>query len=910
MKQVITSKLPKQLAVPISLASMLSDSLRARKAIQTNMSGYPRGTHLIGRLQSRFRFSSIKELLQSIKDIRDVASLSAEILDKALGAKLEKYTFNRLEIDALISRNAPLLGYSKMSPEDKDLVAALVVETESHESSWMLQCDSSETNFHVIMNRLYSSVGSAQSSTVALNVKGQKLEITAPELPTYDPELESIVALASTRRVQSIAAEAMETHGNEELAARRLLAISTTHGFALMRVLDHVYSFMLDTKVWDNFISVRLEVNASTNKERVQTLKNFASYLHSLLMYPHFFSVEAFKETYSQLESFLLHFPPVPAHILQTYEETVSAKDILNAKGDVQQIYAACHDSNESTLDSSVIGFPTEFLDTFGLNNLISVAEKEAASMQLPLQISDLSLLRDPKLNSLLLSHPITTFNMINDIQTTLMIGNLVSAEIHAAVFAITPGITRYFSEDRITRLKNSGFKVKFGIAYPATLSINPEKCSEDVLSGNTLTFNPVLHTRSTALDLDLQRKQVFIIKRGSSFVKDFKNPKMITNLDVVRDLKRQIGYEWKTLLPVQLAKGTNIYLRQSLLRDRETQRMIIENISGSSFEFISRTMNNPHLREIWATFLSGFGLLYTFNTPEEVPFMTTKDKNVDAEALSVFHRHGYGLPYGTNYANLASLQGPARASDFFAISDTIFIRVLKYIPTPTDKFSVAKDFYLGKPYYYYASNSATFEVTSFTMGEGLVNFGLIPQLGEGDVPAIALDKYYAYMNDTVYMNVDYIFSPSLDTKCSQNISVNEQNWIHDKFNAFLAYRFFGHYSEMSSGAAPTVDSQEKESQLNKMVTEMENETKKVIEDSPLSDTAKKREDPLKEVKLDLPKKDVKEDGSRKSNNETKKEEKKPEMEKPESEEEDKKKGKKKKKDDDDSEDFDNAMNG
>lgn len=906
MKQIITRRLPKITAAPISLAAMLGDSLRLRKSMQTNMDGYPTGSHLIGRIMQRFKFSSKTELLESILSLRNLIRIAAEVLDRYISMPTAKYTLNRSELIPYIEMHAPMLGFTALSQADVEFIAALILDTESDYSSWMLQCASPETNFHVTINKLYSSCAADVPPAFGYDEEAKRFEVTSGQtIPIYDPEYDIITPLTNTARAQTIAGE-INDEGSAIVAYGRLSNLYTTHQFAFMRIIDHVYSMFLDTEIWRNFVSVRLEVNAASNKERVKSLKLFASYLHSLLMYPHFFTLEAFKSTYGQLESFHIPFPPLAAHIIQKYEVSVTSKDALGAKQDIADIFVACNIVGDTLLDVPVFGMPLEFLDTFGLTKLINDSEIEAAKMSVPLSLSDISLLNDNKLNKLLSSQPINNFNMLGSIPRNLLIGSLVEMEINDAIMAITPGITRYYSETQMNDLKAANFKVRFGIAYPLAVSLDPSKCSTDDIRGGTLEYNPLLHRQSIALNIEYQRKQIYMIKKGSQFVKDYEPTNLIVNRDLMAKLSAHIGYDWKSLVPSQIGRGVLLRTRASIINEKETQRSLLESISGQSYEYIMKTINNPQAREIWATFISSFGLLYSFPSPEEVPIrnMGKKGETIANDAISAYLRPGYGMPYGTSYMGLATKQGLASATDFFQVDDEglVFIRVLKKVPLPDDILSVTSEFYLNKSYYYYMSNGKTMDVNEFVLDSGLQNFALIPSMYEGYHPNILLDKLSAYINDTVFMNINYTFVPEIDTRCKQSFPIQTNKWVHDKLLSFLEFTTFGSYSELASSTS-TLDADEKVTILNKMVTDMDTTTKAIIDSSPQKLANDSGVDEIKNMKVDLPKHELDENNNRKSATSLKKESK-----KPDSKDEDVKKKKHGEKDEKD--DFDGALNG
>lgn len=906
MKQVITRKLPKVAAVPISLSVMLSDSLRVRRALQTNQSGYPTGSHIIGRLMNRFDFTTKTTMMESILHMRNIVRVAGEILDRYISVKTEKYVFSRTEMISIITTQAPMLGFNDLSNNDIELIAALIVDTETDLSSWTLQCGAADDNFHVKMSHLYESCAPSSNPSFEFSQTNRRFINTSPNgIPVYDPDRDTIVPLTETRRAQAIAAE-ITNEGTESNAMHRLSNMYTVYQFANMRVIDHMYSMFLDTDNWRNYVSVRMEVNLNTNKERVKSLKLFSSYLHSLLMYSHFFTLECFRKMYSQLEEFAIPFPPLNPHLISTYELVVSSKDALNAKGDVANIFEMANVKGDSMLDTSLFGLPLELLDTFGLTELIQESERVAAGLALPLTLTDINMFNDPSLNELLMSQPINTFNMLGTIPYNILVGNLVESEIKDAIMAISPGTNRYFSEEQLQSLRNANFAVKFSIAYPYAVSLDPTKVSADDIMGNTLEFNPLLHRQCSAVEMNLQRDQIFRFKKGSQFIEDYDGVDVIVNRDKVMDLQDHMNCKWNTLMPNQIGRGIHIKSRETLLRDNEVQRTVLESISGESYNYIGKSINNPQTREKWATVISSFGLLYSFPSQAEVAIRgKIKTGTVIAnDAINAFLRPGYGMPYGTTYLNLAAKQGPAVPEDFFQVDELglVFIRVLKKVPLPDNKLSVTNNFYLSKPYYYFMSNSATIDVDKFVLDEGMQNFALIPTMYEGKHPNIILDKLSAYLNDSVFMNIDWSQVPTRDTRCKQSINIVTKKWVHDKLIEFLSYTSFGHYSDLMASTT-SLDSEEKTSILNKMVTEMEETTKDIIATSPGTQESNSKGEPIKNLKLEFPKVDVDDNGKRRSGTSMKKEEQ-------QKKEEDMPKEKKKGNKEDDKDNFDDALNG
>jgi hypothetical protein len=226
--------------------------------------------------------------------------------------------------------------------------------------------------------------------------------------------------------------------------------------------------------------------------------------------------------------------------------------------------------------------------------------------------------------------------------------------------------------------------------------------------------------------------------------------------------------------------------------------------MSGINYEVAIRELSLEHLRQIWATFASSFALIYV-DANDNDPLHTAVTRISTQKPLVTLKLvEGHGRPYGTTYGNLEAIQGVLNPdTKLVPLGNGIFMRFLTRIPTITDELKIDENpFYAQRPIMYFASNSQSTEVTEWVFGDGLLNFALVPCSIQQAVPDVRFTPRYAFLTQSLYLNMDLHFKPVQPDKAREVIALGIQtnDWPYDRHQYFLEYRNFGNYS------TPTAD--------------------------------------------------------------------------------------------------------
>jgi hypothetical protein len=345
MKKLTQQSLPDKLGGFRSFKPLINAAVNQRNAMMIPLSGYPVASHVIDQIQRSLKFDSMKSLLQSLKDLRDLVRLASDVLSTIPLANVSKQQFNRNDLTSYITSNAAALGQAAVTLADNakliDLVAYMITSSETPESAWILDMPNGDSNRFLQIQKLYTSLGDADEDACWV----------------YDPESEKIVEMTSLRRYRDMARK-NSAAGKEAQTQTTKSAMTNLLMLSHIKVVDHLYCLTNDTHIWDNFLSVRSNPDPSQNVERATSLKIFAAYLHSVLMYFHFWSIEAFMATYKGLEAWVTTFPVIPEHTLATYNNIVRKYDVFETNRDAAELLSCYQQDGANPLGSQLTILP------------------------------------------------------------------------------------------------------------------------------------------------------------------------------------------------------------------------------------------------------------------------------------------------------------------------------------------------------------------------------------------------------------------------------------------------------------------------------------------------------------------------------------------------------------------------
>lgn len=843
MQRLLNKALPPKLGAFVTLSDIMHQSITARGAHLVNLSGYPVASHVVARIISQLDLTDMEKLLNSIKHVRDMSRLAADILNIIPLAKIDRQQLIRTELMSYIQQNAPAYGFGTLGTNDIDFVAYLITSSETPDTAWILDLPAADNRI-IAFWELYQTLRTAQPVVVSAPGSPPTNPNAASAMMYSEDYNGSIIPATSSQRAKRLIKDTEARIANQPGEAKRLLEelgtqltyVDTVAMMANLRIVDHVFGLLMNIDVWRTFISPRKESTSAQNAERAQSLKLFSSYLHSILIYPQIFSVELFRGSYERLEQWIASFPAVPAHILATYQDVVTKHDVLNAGQDARMLLGLLETSNDPVHNVAITGIPIEVTDIFGFADIRANVIAAASKATMPIMLKNVAALDKPEYDYVLYSNPVDTFNITHELSEAILVRDTVTQQLRFAASGVVPGITRFYSEQLLTRLKALNMAVPYGWSQNIAFSDPVTHTTASTTKGGKMKLHPRAVRTSYDYQHYLRRDQLYKIFNGNA-VRLAQNsafiPKSIENVDVADHLRGILKYEWKTLAPANTHLADKIYNVDYLtaMAGRTTPsgnpaineplKQLLETLTGMSFELIRISMRNPLNAQIWATYMSSWALVYSTPATTVINASTT---NLSAVVSLV---PGYGYPYGVTYQQLESMQGGFDAKQFIKINDTTYLRMLTKLPARTTDLRVATDtdaFYYDHPYYYFAGDTdpASAEVvTDWVIHDSMWNFGLCPILGATSKPVAFLDKRYAYTNDSIWLqtNLNYALAGESDADFTFSIPVAERSWSIDRFNKFAEYKTFGSYGKAESSVASV-----EQTDINKMITAMEQE--------------------------------------------------------------------------------------
>jgi hypothetical protein len=835
MKRLINQNLPPKTFTLSSLAGMKGQSVHARRLALSHLSGYPAGSHVVGRLQRMIKLDSMKDLLESILHLRDLVRLASDILNTVPGARVDKQQFIRSEILAYVQLQAQLYGFLNLTPEDEDLIAYMIASTEAPDSSWYLNYDATDKNqfvkLHKLLNQLEYTSGpvilTPSEGLTPFTISGYDEKF--PNIAVvYDPDKERIVNITETDKYKERTNEAMALRnaaGNKDEVEARVNDIHSNSVSVLslsqLRVWDHVCALFTSVELWDYWITPRTKTDASSNEERARGLKNFAAYLHSLLMYPHFFAIESFLATYETIEETIVKFVPLPPHEVARYEASVRKFDVLNAKHDVAEVFSQLKGLKSPGMETTITAFPIEFVSLFGFQDAINGALVAASKLSLPVNITELKQLANQEFNTLTLSHPISRFDVIHDINQLIIIKGIVSNNLKEASNSISAGTPRFLPMDAVDALAGMGLVINYSLATEIDLCFDPTSSSPDEFAHGALRMRTTLPAHTYDSVRKGRKDLIYSVDSGSNYSMKLQEPVRIIKMpDIANKLRNLIGHnDWMSLMPSSLFYNQEYYTTAQLQASTVMVERLLETLIGTNFDIIKRTISNPYSREIYATYLSSFALMYVADSSNGKAGSTGNTGELVI---------GYGNPYGTTYAALEQKQGAFDVKQIVQVTENVYLRILNKVPTPTMNLVPRTHFMIAHPHYQYASNSNVIDVEKWVITPGLMNFALAPGLQTSKPSPILLDKRYAYLNDSLFIQTEPLWRPTINEKPLTTISQTTKTWNRQRYIENVEFKVLTTYGSQPD-VAVSIKAEGDEPNILKMVQELEQGTKDVI---------------------------------------------------------------------------------
>lgn len=777
-------------AVIIPLNKKLNQLFISRAASISRMSGYPSAIHSIGRLQRMIDTSSFSSLLSSLHRLAGIVQTTAEVIESMDGIKVERYQLNRTEIAAYVENVTSQSKKFSATEGDVDLIAHLITSFEANPNAWVLRGGEAEGGLHTQFLKLYKEV---------------LVDAKDMDLAAYAAHNDTIVKFGALPQIEAISKKIAKSKkkGEEVASEADIKDHATQYRYACCRIIDHVYQLLLDRDIWYHFVAPRVKGDVMTNLERAKTLRVFALYIQSILTYSQFFTIELFLKSYELVQEWIAHFPPLEEATVRTLETTIRKHDFLDARGDVQSLINSISVSSRQDLGALV--YPREFLGKFGLTEKIDKLTDEAGNYSLSGDLANIEQLSEAKYLPLISGVSASTFDIIYDLAEILLVKKVVSEEIQQAMTGLVPSLVRGSARQSVEGLRALNIRCTLPFIIPHSSTWQVEAGANKGIMGGKLLMDSAAPSFSYDYHRYVRETLKFKFFTDRQVSKSYKAflVGQAPDYDKALELRTIMNYQWRTLVPATWRNGDRVLSPSSYMGNQDNIRYLIESICGMNYEIAIREMALPHIRKIWATFVSSFAILYVNendNEPLYNAISSTRMRSLDTTSLNAVE--GHGKPYGTTYSILESKQGALNDKTvLIPLGFGLYLRFLTKIPVVTDDLRGDQTpFYAQHPVLYFSSNSVDVEVTDWVIDEGLLNFTLVPLPGAQSVPEVRFTPKYAYLTQALFLNMDLRFSPTSPQPAREtvDVSVVTSDWPFDRHQFFLTYKHFGVYSSPS----------------------------------------------------------------------------------------------------------------
>jgi len=769
--------------------------------------------------------------------------LTAQVIESMDGVKIDRHQLDRSSIETYVKQ---LVTASKLSVVlsdlDYDLISFLIVSFEANKDAWVLDTDTVAFPMHQKFLALYKSVLS---------------DLPASDLPYLIPSTMQISTFGNRRgptpdrklkgkKQKGIdGADNVEADGVDSPGA-------LTHRLALTRTIDHIYSLLLSTDLWYSFVAPRTRADVSTSLERAASLRTFAFYLRSLLIYPEFFALEAYLDTYERIQAWLTYFPPLPDHVSKQLENIIRSNDVLRARQDVRDLF----DSFSSlAAQEGMINIASELLEDFGLTNAVEAATA-AVSIATPQgSLADLKALGKREYIPLVAGAAVSEFNALPTLTALVVLSESVSKQISLAVANLIPALAKGVDEKSIERLMSLGLIPKLPFSIPCAVTTRITKGSLKYADGSSIVLDSGSPTFTEAYHAYIRKEASLSLISDATLLETYSATEVNIAVDKHRAsaLRDILNKQWQTLLPIQLAAGTEVTTSRSVSASFRTVRSLLERLTGVSYEVLMRQSTLPHVRKDLATVFSGFCLLYLDQDSEFSLLTSESDMTVDPAVLPRLQLIvGAGKPYGKDYVALQTIQqADGDTRPYIKLGNGLFCRFHDTLPIVSDELVTTDNiFMLQHPYNYFRANGETFSVSEFVLAEGMSNFALFPLPARSDLPIAKLTMGYAYPLTGIYVNTDQFYAPLMGEKGREEypLALAHLPWHRDRTGYYTDYITFGSYGvvtghDSSLGALEQVEATDKsiaqsmdklEQMMDKSVAEQRDAEEAIAKQSPV----------------------------------------------------------------------------
>lgn len=800
-----------------SLGSQLPAVLAQRVTYLSRMDAAPMANYVIGQLMTLIDLSSAENLIVSLKRLGGIASLASHTLLSTQGMRADKEQMNPSALVSYIEQWGKQRQFKDVSPEDYQLVAAVMVGFEADPTAWTLHVPSNAaSDIHLACASLY-----------------EKLLITTPAnqlvvpVPGNGP-----VELAKMPQYASTTAAVLK----EKAVILRL---------GLTRMVDHVHALLMSRDIWYEFMTPRQTMQSvSGNIDRGRSLQLLKIYIDSLLSIPLLFNFEGFMWATSLFAKWVDVPLALPART-EADLKLIRNNDHLDIGSDVRKMLDSLSANASMQNAGPVTIIPQEIISTEEIKNAISAAYESLDLTGSVGVTSDLRQLRKGLFHPLIAGVNVGGLPVQRSLMEYIRKPKELLAEVDVAVVALLETFNQSVDAALTTRLHTMSLTppldllLSHATSYQATGAYTPGVTEEAI---NLDAGMPAHSTAVAKLVKHKFRETTFLASYFITQAAELRAPGLID------ELRRQLYIQWfgegrACPLPASMGYKDVSYSTKELYSSPNQLVRFLESTWHTKLDFALLDLRYPEDRRRWATHMSGFCLLFVDPSLLDVDFVIDHKPETVADIGQATLVEGYHLPFGLTYAQLNSLQatagvaresgaidadplakegdeagaGGANAPLFIRIAPGCFIRILHVLPVTNPKLARTVQGFRGHGFLHFqgspkgAVDGGLIYVDRWIAGSSMWHFALapIPQLPL--IPAMVFTRSnFFYINDEAMLEMYAPWHPTIQPpRSSMRVAVTTKPWPYIWFVQHARWVVGGNYGVVAGFEGPQTDDEE-----------------------------------------------------------------------------------------------------
>lgn len=701
------------------------------------------------------------------------------------------------------------------------LAAYLIVSSETRHLSWYLEQPTDPSrNFFNKIRTLYSSLEVSNPETwVSWNDASNSFTVAVPSGidAIFSPMSDQISTLS-----QLLVDPAQLSQYNIDIiglplgAERSALIRSISQklgadlGFAVLssvRVVDHIFCLLMDPHAWDALVAPRTGLTETANKERANSLDMFASYLNSLLMYPHFFMFAAYDHNYRFVTEWASGMVLIDPEVTARLNDVVFPLDILDARGDYAHLLESFGTESNLLPGSKLHTLFREMFFHMGLPDFIDSVKVTPFD---PISLLEVSALNDPERSSMMMALPVGSIDLLPKMHNLIQQRAAYTTRAWQMLGFISSLSAYFYNEGPMALLRSVSPTVPFKWHSLIPVGWFPTQAVEFT---GTFTSSGIIPLTAgfTADEIHrIRTKLLYSISSGTAFATDMikRQPAFIFDTEFARDARSTNSREWQGLYPSSLLPGPFISFSSS--SDVIQIEAVLESLTNESWLTSIRGLDaSGDIARVWATYLGSFALLYRIPEHSRL-YKENAEYVIDATQMTDYLVSsnlvvGEGMVYSAAYVDFCNFQLRASEEKKGNIYQKGAIH-LRYpdghksgyilvphivLPKVSDEFRSAK--YRGTTRYNYLAadlsipdKSRIQTITRFVKAPSLMHQRIIPVLIPTIHPSpLVFTKRYVYRHDLVLLQNNPMHDPGLITPDTFGMPLSEVEYAGNNTEMF-----------------------------------------------------------------------------------------------------------------------------